>query len=206
MDFVIGIWEARAWKSGENDWRPKQKGCVAGIDACDLTDYTYRSLTKLFREFPYITGVQIRVNEESGIPKDRQTEFYRSTYFRAIGESDRPIILDYRGWGANSETTEDAIRMCPGMRLSVKYWAEFMGAPYQPAKIDPGYSCSDYLKQPLRYSFLWQVWSLGNLRLLLWGDTEYVRRFARSLSLGGGAGFEISAQLTQKGYGNAPGS
>lgn len=206
IDFILGIWQIRAWKGGENDWRPPQKNNVKGLTDDNLVSYTYLALKKLFEEFPNVKGIQIRANEESGIPNEKQTDFYTKTFFRAINESKRPIIFDFRCWRAEDQTVENALEMCPDIRLSAKYWAEFMGQPYQPAKIDPGYSYANYLKQPLKCDFVYQVWTLGNPRLLLWGDPGYVRRFVDSLKLGGGCGFEINPHLAQKGYGDEPGN
>ncbi|MBC8609779.1 hypothetical protein H8702_01415 [Massilimaliae timonensis] len=204
IDFILGIWQVSPWKHKE----------MAGVQACDvvnlteenLKDYTYTSMKQVIEEFPDIQGLQIRANWESGIPTDQQTEFFTDTLFRAMHEADRPFIFDFRCWLAEPQTVENALQMVPMTRLSCKYWGEFMGAPYQPAKIDPGYSYSDFLKQPMKTDFIYQVWSLGSPRVILWGDPEYVKRFARSLKLGGGSGFEINLQLAQKGYGNAPGN
>ena len=37
---------------------------------------------------------------------------------------------------------------------------------------------ADLLRYPQRYRVHWQLWSGGTTRLLLWGDPDYVRRFA----------------------------
>lgn len=204
IDFVLGVWEVRPWTGGEADWRAPQVSRIRGLSDANITEYTYRALRRLLDACPDIRGVQVRVNEESGIPLARQTEFFSGSVFRAIGESTRPVFLDLRGWGARPETVDSAVSACRDLRLSVKYWAEFMGAPYQPAKTMPGYSYADFLRKPMRYRMMWQVWSLGSHRVLLWGDLAYVRRFVESLSLGDGLGFEINQPLAQKGYGNEP--
>ena len=206
ITFIIGIWQMCAWKGNENDWRPVQPGTVKGLTSDNLQAYIYAGMAKMIKQFPYIGGLQIRANEESGISKEKQIGFFRDSLFKAMAESDRPFIFDFRCWMAEEETIQNAIDMIPGTRLSVKYWAEFMGAPYQPAKISPGYSYSDYLRLPLQTDFIYQVWSLGSPRLFVWGDPDYVRRFVYSTTLGGAHGFEINLQLAQKGYGNEPGA
>lgn len=206
VDFILGIWQMCAWKGGENDWRPYQPGLVEGLTSERLEAYTYLGMKKMIEQFPAIRGLQIRANEESGIPREQQAGFYKNTLFRAMSEAQRPFVFDFRCWLAEPETVEHALNMVPGTRLSCKYWGEFMGAPYQPAKINPGYSYSDFLRQPMERDFIYQVWSLGSPRLLLWGDPQYVRRFVGSLKLGGGCGFEINLPLAQKGYGNEPGA
>lgn len=201
--FILGIWEIYPWSGGEGDWRPKQVNHVPGLTEDILEDYIYRGTLAMLTRYPAITGIQVRVNEESSIPASRQTAFFQNTIFKAVSETGR--LMDYRGWLALPETTKTVIDMCPNLRASMKYWAEFLGAPYQPAKIEPGYSYGDLLVKPMPYRFMWQVWSLGSPRLLLWGDPSYVRRFVESCRLGGAEGFEINPMLAQKGYGNAPG-
>jgi hypothetical protein len=44
----------------------------------------------------------------------------------------------------------------------------------------------------------WRLWSGGTQRVLLWGDPEYVRRFAKSTHLYDGDGFEINEPLATK--------
>ena len=54
------------------------------------------------------------------------------------------------------------------------------------------------LRYPQRYRMHWQLWSGGTTRLLLWGDPEYVRRFAGSARLYGGNSFEVNEMLATK--------
>ena len=69
-------------------------------------------------------------------------------------------------------------------KISTKYWMEQMGLPFHPTHINPqdqhnrrhGYA--DLLRYPQRYRVHWQLWNGGTTRLLLWGDPDYVRRFA----------------------------
>ena len=203
ITFILGVWQVCPWFGGEGDWRPPQKSNISGITPDMLEDYTYRCAKRILEDFPHIAGMQIRVNVESGIAEENQTSFFRNTIFKAIAETGR--LLDYRGWLAKPETTQAAIDICGGsLRASMKYWAEFMGAPYQPFKMNPGYSYGDLLENPMPYRFLWQVWSLGSPRLLLWGNPEYVRRLVETCRLGDAEGFEINPHLAQKGYGNDP--
>ena len=203
ITFILGIWEVYPWRGGQGDWRPPQANAVPGVTEDILEDYVYRGAKAMLTEFPCIDGIQVRVNEESSITSERQTEFFKNTIFKAVAETGK--LMDYRGWLALPETTETVKSMCPNLRTSMKYWAEFLGAPYQPCKIEPGYSYGNLLEKPMPYRFMWQVWSLGSPRLLLWGDPEYVQRFAQSCKLGGAEGFEINPPLAQKGYGNEPG-
>ncbi|NWG14617.1 MAG: hypothetical protein HXY20_13905 [Acidobacteria bacterium] len=198
IDFIMGIWQQRAWKD-------RQPGMVEGLTDDILADYARLAMEKLLRLCPDITGIQLRVNDESGIEASRQTVFYRGGVLAGMKAAGRPVLLDLRGWGALPETIEAAAGSGLPMRLSVKYWAEFMGMPYQAAKMLPSYSYVDFLRYPRRFPVLYQVWSLGSHRLLPWGSVDWVKRFAPTTKLGGGIGFETCAPLSQKGFGNAPG-
>jgi hypothetical protein len=198
IDFIMGIWEQRAWKRG-------QTSMVAGLSDDILTDYARLAMRKLLRLCPDITGIQLRVNTESGIENPQQTAFYRDGVLAGMNSAERPVLLDLRGWGALPETIEAAARSISPLRLSMKYWAEFMGMPYQAAQMLPSYSYADFLRYPRRFPVLYQVWSLGSHRLLPWGSVDWMKRFAPTTRLGDGIGFETCAPLSQKGFGNPPG-
>ena len=198
IDFVMGIWEHRAWQRG-------QKSMVDGLTDANQADYARLAIEKLLRLCPDIGAIQLRVNTESGITIDRQTGFYRAV-FEGMKAAGRPVLLDLRGWGALPATIDAAVQSGLPMRLSMKYWAEFMGMPYQAAQMLPSYSYADFLHHPRPYPVLFQVWSLGSHRLFPWGSAEWVRQFAASTHLDGAAGFETCAPLSQKGFGNPPGA
>jgi hypothetical protein len=206
LDFVVGIWEVIAWKRETGHGTHTQTSTVAGLDWDNLESYTYHAARRLLAACPGIGGIQLRVNAESGVPPARQTAFFTNTIFRAIREAGRPVLLDLRGWIAHPQTIEAAMGLGIPMRLSMKYWAEHLGAPYQAAEQNPAYSYADFLRYPRRCPISYQVWALGSHRHFVWGDPEYARTFCRSLRLGDGIGFEICPQLAQKGYGNEPGA
>ena len=203
---MVGIWEVIAWKRETKHGTHTQKSMVAGLDWGNLESYTYRATKRLLAGCPGIKGIQLRVNAESGVPPEKQTAFFTNTIFRAMREAGRPVLLDLRGWIAHPQTIEAAKGMGIPMRLSMKYWAEHLGAPWQAAQQNPAYSYADFLRYPQRCPISYQVWALGSHRHFVWGDPEYARTFCRSLSLGDGIGFEICPQLAQKGYGNEPGA
>ncbi|HSJ72564.1 MAG TPA: hypothetical protein VLA29_13070, partial [Acidimicrobiia bacterium] len=205
LDFVLGIWQVTAWRPDSRGGHT-QISMVDGLDEDVLQDYTYRATARMLQAFPAISGIQIRVNGESGIPPVRQTEFFAGSILRAIEECPREVTLDLRGWIALPETIDAATDLGIPMRLSMKYWAEHLGAPYQAAMQEPAYSYADFLRRGRPYDIVYQVWTLGSHRHFVWGDPGFVRTFARSLRLGDGIGFEIAPPLAQKGYGNQPGA
>ena len=201
IDFTLGIWEQNI-----QDYRkPPMIPMTEGLTRENIGPYSYAALKKVLQLCPAIQSVQMRTNNESGIPADQQVDFYRNYVFRAIHDAGRPVTLDLRGWGMASGMLKVASEAGITARLSSKYWAEDLGRPYQPAAAYAGYSYLDFLKNSRPYKFYWELWGLGSDRLLLWGSPNYVRRAVSTFGLGGAEGFEIDPPLAQKGFGNAPG-
>lgn len=199
IDFTLGIWQ--------HDVQADRgmRSTVAGLTAENIGPYSYAALKRVLATCPAIKAVQLRTNDESGIPPDRQLAFYRDHVIAAVRDSGRAITLDLRGWGVSGGLVDAAGRADVPLRLSTKYWAEHLGRPYQPAETYPGYSYGNFLAKPRPYRFFWELWGLGSHRLLLWGNPDYVRRTVSTLRLGEAEGFEIDPPLAQKGFGNRPG-
>ena len=54
------------------------------------------------------------------------------------------------------------------------------------------------LRYPRRYSVQWRLWTSGTLRILLWGQPEFARRFVESTHLYDGDGYEVAEPLATK--------
>ncbi|MDM8006164.1 MAG: hypothetical protein QUV05_08475 [Phycisphaerae bacterium] len=215
IDFTLGVWMHRP-KYGPSMVEGITRGDDQRKDAPLPTDYCARALRRVLQECPAINGVQYRMNQESGVPEDRQTEFF-AAQFRAIRDCGRPVRLELRYKGLRPSSIQAARDAGLDPTISTKYWCEFMGLPYHPTVEDrqmgrsyqlphDRYGYGDLLRYPRPYRVLYQLWTVGSQRLLLWGDPEYAARFARSCHLGGGEGFEIFAPLNNKGMGNQPGT
>ncbi len=206
VDFTLGVWQ-------HDIQHGRQTGSVEGLTEKNLGPYSHAALQRVLAACPAIRSLQIRTNWESGIPAERQVEFYRDYVFKALREVGRLVKLDLRGWLMGEGMLNAAIDSGVSLRLSSKYWAEHLGRPYQPAEIFPNYSYINFLRRRPElhgnrvrpYEFFWEIWTLGSHRLLLWGDPDYVKRVAGTLSLSETQGFEIDEPLAQKGYGNRPG-
>lgn len=215
LGFTLGVWMHRP-KYGPSMVEGITRGDDTRKDAPLPTEYCARALGQVLHECPAITGVQYRMNNESGIPENRQTEFF-SAQFRAIRDCGRPIRLELRYKGLRDETIDAANGLGLDPTVSTKYWCEFVGLPYHPTVEDwqmgrsyhlphDRYGYGELLRYPRPYGVLYQLWTVGSQRLLLWGDPEHAARFARSCRLGGGEGFEVFAPLNNKGMGNQPGT
>ena len=201
IDFTLGIWE--------HNVQTNQKPTVQGLTEQNLGPYSFAALKAVLAACPAIRSVQMRTNSESGIPNDRQVEFYGKWIWPAIREAGRRVTLDLRGWIMRPGAMEGALSSGVPLRLSTKYWGEHLGRPYPPAETWPNYSYINFLERPngrtRPWDFYFELWGLGSHRLLLWGDPEYVRRAVSTFGLAGASGFEIDPPLAQKGFGNRPG-
>ncbi|MBI4877284.1 MAG: hypothetical protein HY822_21870, partial [Acidobacteria bacterium] len=201
IDFTLGVWE--------HNVQTNQKPTAVGITEQNIGPYSYAALKAVLAACPAIRSVQMRTNSESGIPNDRQTEFYSKWVWPAIREAGRRVTLDLRGWVMRPGLMEAALNSGVPLRLSSKYWGEFLGRPYPPAETWPNYSYINFLERPngktRPWDFYFELWGLGSHRLLLWGDPEYVRRAVSTFGMSGASGFEIDPPLAQKGFGNRPG-
>jgi hypothetical protein len=205
LDFTLGIWMQLPI--------PRYAGQVLvenlpnGLAAAD---YCAAGLKHLLQACPGIDAVQLRMNDEAGIPEEQQAEFF-GKLFQAIRDCGRAVRVELRYKGLRPETIRAALEMGLDVTVSTKFWAEHMGLPYHPTVVDSHYRASRYsfgsmLVHPRKYHVIYRLWSVGTQRLLLWGDPDYAARFARSCQLGGGEGFEVFAPLSNKGFGNLPGS
>ncbi|MDA0840501.1 MAG: hypothetical protein O3B01_28965 [Planctomycetota bacterium] len=195
LHFTLGIWSQHACNYG----KPMLEGLTPDI----LAEFNTVGLRNLLEKCPDIDGVQFRMNYESGIPEDEQSEFYENQ-FKVIADCGRPIRLDLRAKGLADETIELAREFLPETVVSTKFWCEHLGMPYlMPAiqKFDVPhyrrYGTWDLLKKPRVFPLIHRLWSAGTQRILLWGEPNWVRRFA--IACQDSDGFEVMAPLTNKG-------
>lgn len=201
IELTVGIWQQLPWIKRFVKSREDQPIYVEGLDERNVREYTYLALKELLRQVPGIARIQIRPNDESGIPMDQQTEFYRDVVLKAIAEADPKVLIDLRMVGPRPGTIEAARALDPNMRISIKFYGEFMSQPYTPVEtLTHGYSYDERLRRPFRFPVYNEVWMLGSHRVFLWGSEDYGRRFGRNASYAGTIGFETDGPLAQKGY------
>ncbi len=178
-------------------------GLVVGVTGENLPAYTKAALRRFLQVFPEIDAIQFRMHEESGLTKQEMVGFWHEV-FGLIKQARPDLKLDLRAKGLPDEVIEDALGQGLDTRVSTKFWMEQLGLPFHPTHVNPqnqkdrrhGYA--DLLRHPQRYRVHWQVWSGGTTRLLLWGDPEYVRRFAGAARVYDGNSFEVNEMLATK--------
>jgi len=201
IELTVGIWQQLPWIRRFVKTREDQPIYVEGLDERNVREYTYLALKELLRQVPGIARIQIRPNDESGIPMDLQTEFYRDVVLKAIAEAEPKVLIDLRMVGPRPGTIDAARALDPNMRISIKFYGEFLSQPYTPVEaVTHGYSYDERLRRPFRFPVYNEVWMLGSHRVFLWGSEDYGRRFGRNASYGGTIGFETDGPIAQKGY------
>ena len=192
LEFTLGIWD-HVYRGGVQQgpgqdpanplpWR------VVGLSPENLFDYSVAALARLLERAPNLDTLQFRMHGESGLTRAEMDVFWARIY-DAMVERAPGLRFDARAKGFPDHLIDLALEKGVRIRICTKYWMEQMGLPFHPTHVHPqnqmdrrhGYA--DLLRYPKRYDVAWRLWNGGTSRLLLWGDPEYVRRFAVSTHL-----------------------
>jgi hypothetical protein len=185
-----------------NQGQPEM-GKVVGLNLSNLVPYTRAALATFLRSFPEVDTVQFLMNPESGLRTQDAKGFWTSVY-EGMKEAAPHLQYEVRAKGVSDDLIEQGQNMGLNIRMNTKYWAEQVGLPYHPTHIqelnqfERRHSYADMLKYPRRYQLHWTLWTSGTTRVLLWGDPEYVKRFAGTTHLGDGEGFDVMEPLATK--------
>jgi len=177
-------------------------GLVWGVTTDNLTDYTKKALAKFVKLIPDLDGIQFRMHNESGLKEGEQDGFW-SDVFQIMKTTAPHLLLDLRAKELPESVIQSALKIGVNFRITTKFWMEQMGMPYHPTQVNPDnspvrHSYASLLRYPQQYKMNWQLWNGGTNRILLWGNPDYVRRFAESTHLYDGDGFEINEPLATK--------
>jgi hypothetical protein len=208
--FTVGIWD-HIYRGGvQGGGIPEAEqvkdepvpGLVWGVNSDNLTSYNKTALAKFVRLVPELDGIQFRMHNESGLKKEEQGSFW-SDVFKEMKKTAPNLRLDLRAKELPESVVQSAIDIGVNFRITTKYWMEQMGMPYHPTQINPEnsprrHSYADMLRYPQQYKMHWRLWNGGTSRILLWGDPDYVRRFAKSTHLYDGDGYEVNEPLATK--------
>ena len=213
IQFVLATWQQRPWTS-------IQESLVHDLPESEtaLKDYCHDGIIALLKAVPDIDIVQFRVNHESGVGTQVSAEDFWNSCQDAVAEAGRQLgkrfTLDLRAKGLTESMVEHGQALGLDIEVPTKYWCEHAALPYhlsimrseELAQLDNfnhsrRYSYADMLRKPKKYDVIYRLWNYGSTNLFLWGEADYVRRFARSCSLSGSAGFQVNAPLSLK-YGH----
>jgi hypothetical protein len=211
IDVTAGIWD-HIYRGGvqgggipgaaENAGK-RVPGLVWGVTADNLPGYTKAALRHFLEVFPELDAIQFRMHDESGLKPAEMAGFWHDV-FGFIKTARPDLRIDLRVKDLPDAVINDALDQGLKARVNTKYWMEQMGLPFFPTHVnvqnqhDRRHGYADLLHYPQRYRVQWQLWSGGTARLLLWGDPEYVRRFAASARLYDGNSFEVNEMLATR--------
>ena len=209
---TFGLWDhiyRGTVQAGRIEWAPRSitpetPNVVYGVTTENLAPYTKAALRKLMTVFPDIDAIQFRMHNESGLKVDEIPVFWEDV-FSMLRELKPSLTFDLRAKGLPDVVIQNAVKEELPFRIATKFWMEQIGLPFHPTHVHPqnqrgrrhGYA--DLLRFPKEYDVHWRVWSGGTLRLLLWGNPDFVRRFiTESVPIYGGNSFEINEMLATK--------
>jgi hypothetical protein len=211
IDVTVGIWD-HIYRGGiqgggipgaaENAGK-RVPGLVWGVTADNLAGYTKAALRRFLNVFPEVDAIQFRMHDESGLKREEMAGFWHEVF--SFIKAARPNMrIDLRAKDLPDTVINDALDQGLKARVNTKYWMEQLGLPFHPTHIntenqhDRRHGYADLLRYPQRYRVQWQLWTGGTTRLFVWGDPEYVRRFAASARLYDGNSFEMNEMLATK--------
>jgi hypothetical protein len=208
LDVTLGLWDhiyRGGVQSGGMDVEPgtSSPGIVTGLTPEALMAYSRAALTKFVKTFPEVDALQFRMHGESGLKKEEMHDFWKGMY-TVMNEHAPRMRVDARAKDFPDSLIDLAVEMKVNIRICTKYWAEQMGLPFHPTHVnrenqfDRRHGYADLLRYPKKYDMHWRLWNGGTARVLLWGDPEYVRRFAASSHLYDGQGYEVNEMLATK--------
>lgn len=211
IEFIFSSWQQMPWTDTQNllvEHIPE--GDV------DFTDYCVRGMQEILNACPEIAGLQFRVNLEAGIrgkgdKSDTHVSFW-CAMIDGVASLGRKLKWEMRAKGLTDSMLEYAQKSGLEVAVATKYWCEHAALPYHIPQLrteemrtlenvnsSRRYSYDNLLKKPHWYDMIYRLWSYGSINLFLWGDPDYCKRFSKSCSLGGGAGFQVNSPLALKG-------
>jgi hypothetical protein len=209
LNVILGLWD-HIYRGGVQSGGTAGKaakepapGIPWGVTEKNLVPYTQAALGKFLREVRGMDAVQFRMHEESGLKRSEMHEFWGSV-FDIVRQTAPLVRCDLRAKGLPDSIID--LAAAKGVRFSIctKYLAEQMGMPFHPTHVnkqnqhDRRHGYADLLRYPVRYKMIWRLWNGGTSRVLLWGDPEYVKRFAESTRIYPSEGYEVNEPLATK--------
>jgi hypothetical protein len=217
LDFHLGLWNhAYRWIDS-----PEANHIILGVRPQNHATYCRDALTLLLKECPNISGVTLRINDESGVPEGSY-EFWRAVFDGCV-RSGRRLEIDLHSKGIDQPILDAALGTGLPVSVSPEFWGEHLGLPYHQAASRPtepvqsggdsdllaksGGASSSHgygklFREDRPYGIIHRVWP-GTQRVLLWGDPVFAAAYSRAFSFCGSRGCEIFDPLSFKGRGGS---
>jgi hypothetical protein len=216
MEFQLALW------SHGKDW-PDSEGVnypIHGLTDENHATYCRDALEMILKACPAITGVTLRVHDESGVPHGSEETFWE-VLFQAFSKAGRPVWIDMHGKQITQGQISTALSTGMPVSVSPKYWGEHMGLAYHQADIrhrekgrvsfvepESGvflenrsytrYGYGDLLPDDREWEVLHRFWP-GTQKLLLCGDPALAAGYGNVSGFCGSLGLERLDALNFKG-------
>ena len=214
LQFTLGIWDhiydgfSSYYTEGVWDHLPEVNGRkprwpVEGLTDRNLVAYTPKALARFLELVPNLDGIQFRMHGESGLSKAGMKNFW-VPIFKVMADTSPKIRFDARAKEFPYDLVYTAVDMGVDLRMLTKYTTEQVASPFHPMHLQlydqfgTRYSYFDMLRYPKRYKVQWRLWTSGTIRILLWGQPEFARRFAETTHLYDADGYEVAEPLATK--------
>ncbi len=209
--FSVGIWD-HIYRGGvqrggipetASETEKLKSVLVTGLNEDNLIPYTLKALEEFVNKVHGLDGIQFRMHNESGLRRSEMSTFWYDV-FKKMEEVTPGLRFDLRAKELPESVIQSAIDLKLNFRIDTKYWMEQAGLPFHPTHInrenqsERRHGYADMLYYPKQYDMFWRLWTGGTMRILLWGDPEYARRFSASTHLYNGEGFEVNEPLATK--------
>ncbi len=209
--FSVGIWD-HIYRGGvqrggipetEEETEKLKSVLVTGLNEDNLIPYTLKALEEFVTKVHGLDGIQFRMHNESGLRRDEMDKFWYDVFKKMI-EVSPDLRFDLRAKELPESVIQTAVNMNLNFSIDTKYWMEQAGLPFHPTHInrenqmERRHGYADMLYYPKQYDMFWRLWTGGTMRILLWGDPDYARRFSTSSHLYDGEGFEVNEPLATK--------
>lgn len=177
---------------------------VTGIETTgNLIPYTKAAFAKFLKTFPELDAILFKTNNESGLKTEELHDFSVS-FFETVAQTAPDMQIDIHSKGLTDTLINTASSLGIKFRILPKFWMEQLGLPFSPTHVNRedqknrrhGYA--DMLRYPQKYHMLWKLWNGGTNRTFLWGDPEYVRRFADATRLYNSSAYEVYEPMATK--------
>jgi hypothetical protein len=204
MKMALGSWLQinRPWPAQQLATAPEQ-GCVWGLTEKNLIPYSKAALANFLTAVSGIDTLMFVIHTESGLLTPEMHDFWNAVY-PVLKQYGPNIVYEMHGKELPTDLVESALKLGLKVRVNSKYWAEQLGLPFPPTHIqtrnqmDRRHGYSDWFRYPQDFRLHWVLWTGGTVRVLLWGDPEYVKRFGPTTHFGNAEGFTINEPLATK--------
>ncbi|MFC1765540.1 hypothetical protein ACFL6U_26140 [Planctomycetota bacterium] len=216
MEFQLQLWShGKDWSNSDRVNYP-----IHGLTDENHAPYCRDALEIILKACPGITGITLRVHNESGVPHGSEKSFWE-IFFQAFPKAGRPIWIDMHGKQITQGQISDALATGMPVSVSPKYWGEHQGLAYHQADIrqmekgkvefvepESGvfldsraftrYGYGDLMPEDRDWEILHRAWA-GTQKLLVCGDPALAAGYGNISSFCDSLGVEWPDPLFFKG-------